>query len=480
MQPRVLRRSILLFAALLLGSLWAAGGCRKGASPPNLLLVVLDTTRADALSCYGNPVSTTPRLDALAAQGALFERAFSTDFWTLPSHASLLTGLYPSEHGATSETNHLGEQAVTLAEVLQRRGYATGAFVANPWVGEQRGFGQGFQRFSETWRSDRPAGSSHRLDPGAVEDALAWIDARVKAGEPFFAFLNLNRAHLPYDPDPEVEVRLHPEPRPLARVARLKRVAGMWGYLGGAISLDELDFQILRELYDGEVAMTDALVGRLVDHLAGLGVLDRTVVVVTADHGENVGDHGRIDHLLSMYDSTLHVPLLFRYPPVIRPGERHDGLVSLVDVFPTVLGLLGQGNEETDRRSLLGRERGGGPEASVPYVVAENERPRNGVDLMRREYPGFDASSIDQRLRMIRTGDYKLVWREHDGVELYDLRSDPGEEHDVAALQPEARHRLEALLEAWKAGLAPPPKSAQAASPDAETTRQLRALGYAE
>jgi arylsulfatase A-like enzyme len=469
--PPLLLVRIALAVSLLVG--WV--GCAKAPAPPNLLLVVLDTTRADALSCYGNAAGTTPRLDALAAQGALFERAFSTDFWTLPSHASLFTGLHPSEHGATSETNRLSEEALTLAERLEAHGYATGAFVANPWVGIERGFGQGFQRFEETWRPGRKPGVSHRLDPGAVEDAQAWISAQVERGSPFFAFLNLNGAHLPYAPDPSVHAHLYPQPRPLERMARLKKIAGMWEYLGGAFRLDALDFEILRELYHAEVAMTDALVGRLADHLAALGVLDETVIVVTSDHGEHLGEHGLIDHTLSLYDPALRIPLLIRHPGKVAAGERRSELASLVDIMPTILALLGLADDEMAGRSLF-------VEGRMPreFVVAENERPTNGVELMRRAFPDFDADSIDERMRMVRTDRYKLIWRERNGLELYDLRSDPGEQHDLASDAPEQRDRLLELLRAWQGELAPPPTVSRLESTDTETLEQLRALGYAE
>ncbi len=468
-----------LLRLVSIGLLAAVTGCADGPRPPNLLLVVLDTTRADALSTYGNPLPVTPRIDQLASEGAVFERAFSTDFWTLPSHASLFTGLYPSDHGATSETNRLGEDAVTLAEVLADAGYATGGFVSNPWVGVERGFSQGFELFSETWRPGREPGASNRLDSGAVREAGDWIAAQVRAERPFFAFLNLNRPHLPYDPDPSLHARLFPQPQPLRRVAALKKLAGMWEHLAGELILEENDYEILRELYQAEVAMTDRLVGELIDRIHALGVLDDTVIVVTADHGENIGDHGLIDHTLSMYDSTLRIPLVVRYPARVPAGSRIRTLASLTDVFPTVLSLLGLADDTQAPRSLFD------PNREAPsHVVAENERPTNGVELMRRRFPDFDTRSIDGRMRMVRTDRFKLIRRERDGetksTELYDLEEDPGEERNVASHEIATRDRLLGLLEEWEANRTPAEKLPPLDSNDREAILQLRALGYAE
>lgn len=165
---------------------------------PNVLLVVLDTVRADALSCYGNPRQTTPHTDQLAADGVRFANAYSTCFWTLPAHASLFTGLYPSQASATSETNHLPQRLTTLAEHLEGEGYRTAAFVRNAWVSAERGFAQGFELFVEDWRED--SGDEATDEREAVELAIEWIGDNAGEEEPFFLFVNLNVAHLPYTP----------------------------------------------------------------------------------------------------------------------------------------------------------------------------------------------------------------------------------------------------------------------------------------
>jgi len=444
---------------------------------PNVLLVVLDTTRADALSSYGHPKPTTPVIDRLAAEGARFTRAFTTDFYTLPAHASLLTGLYPSNHGATSETGHLPAERTTLAERLRAEGYRTAAFVSNPWVAGDLGFRQGFETYVEAWRP-HPKDPTRKLeDRGSVLLAAQWLEERATAGEPFFAFINFNQAHLPYYPSTEVLTRLSPNPRPMDRVVRLREVAGMWLQVAGRQTFDELDFEIMNELYEGEVAMLDAQVEKLAKALEAAGVLDETLLVITSDHGENIGEHGRIDHMLSMYDTTIRVPLVLRYPPRVAAGTVDAELASIVDVYPTVLdavGLLGDAQEGAGR-SLLGERRD-----PPPFVFAENERPLNGIKLLNDAFPDFDTSPIDRRMRMIRTPRYKLIWREGAGVELFDLESDPDELEDISASQPEIRAALEAqLMERMRlqdGGGA----ELRAKLPDAETLDELRALGYVE
>jgi arylsulfatase A-like enzyme len=445
-----------------------------------VVIVVLDTTRADALSSYGNSKPTTPHIDELARQGLRLTSAFSTDFWTLPAHASLFSGLYPSDHRATAETNQLRPDVDTLAERLRRAGYRTAAFVTNPWLGAERGFGQGFETYVEMWNQKPRTTGSASDEKRAVAQATAWTRERVAAGEPFFLFLSLNTPHLPYSPDPLVLVGLSPQARPLARVARLRRIAGMWRHLAGVETFDETDFQILRDLYDAEVAMADALVGRLVAALREEQVLDQTLVVVTSDHGENIGDHGKIDHLLSMYDTTLRIPMVLRYPKRIAAGSVDDTLVSLVDVSATVLDVCGLDALSPDHPDAAGRSLVD-PEARPPaFVIAENERPLNGIKKMRKSFPDFDTDAIDQRMRMLRTERYKLIWSEKSGTQLFDLDADPDEQQDLASTEPQVRARLEELLSGWMQARSTGPDGESFESSDPEALRRLRALGYIE
>ncbi len=470
---RRLTKTALLLAAAL--------ACSPPADPkPNIVLVVLDTTRADALSAYGNARPTTPRLDELARSGARFERAYATDFWTLPSHASLLTGLHPSEHGATSESDSLRTSVDTLAEQLAAAGWRTGAFVSNPWLSRERGFAQGFELYHEAWTAAPPGADEYLADRAGLQTALAWMDQRAPGpARPFFAFFNWNSAHLPYQPEPLGYVDLFPAPFDIDRVAALKQINGGWAVLAGALALDPSDLRMMRNLYESEVARLDGLVGQLVDGLAARGLLDDTLLIVTADHGEAFGEHGLIDHLFSMYESTLRVPLIIHFPARFRAGDVRGELVSLVDIVPTILDVAGIADRAVQEapRSLADPDR-----IAATYVVAENERPLHALELMKASFPEFDMQPYDHRLRMIRSGDHKLIWREGRGVELYDLAADPQEQHDLATADPVTRDRLLALLEAWMDEHPVTPESPKSIleSQDPRAVEQLRALGYVD
>ncbi|MEN8151042.1 MAG: sulfatase [Planctomycetota bacterium] len=459
---------ILAFAALLAvpacGPDGGAGGPR-----PNVLLVVLDTTRADFLSSYGFPRETTPVIDGLAETGVRYENAFSTAPWTLPSHASLFTGLYPTEARATSETLHLPQYVTTLAERMSDAGYRARAAVANPWVCPERGFDRGFEEFVETWRAP--------LRRPPVVEPLEWIRESKESGKPFFVFLNFNTPHLPYNPRPEFRKRFVSAGRDPVAVGRLARLYGTYEYYVGKKRLEAEEIEILRELYAAEVASVDTMLGRIFGALRDAGMFDDTLIVVVGDHGENIGDHGHLGHFLSMHETLLRIPLVVRYPKRFPSGEVVTDLVSLIDVLPTVLdasGIAGTpASAHIGRRSLCSPER-----ERREFVIAENGRPVTVLDQLRKHFPEFDTAALDHRTRTIRNDRHKLIWRVGEGTELYDLRADPEETKDLAGTRPEIERDLRAKLEAWA-------KSHPAIQPvgeidvdDPEALERLRALGY--
>ncbi|MEC8423194.1 MAG: sulfatase-like hydrolase/transferase, partial [Myxococcota bacterium] len=282
---------------------------------PNVLLISLDTTRADALACYGNKVAATPVLDALAQQGTRFSRAFSVTPLTIPAHSSLFTGLYPPRHGVRDNGDFfLGPEAVTLAERLQEAGYATAASVGAEVTTHRWGFGQGFEAyFDEMGETAADAGSRWKVERRGdlvVDDALSWLKPRVEEGagrqrKPWFAWVHLFDVHHPYEP-----------PAPY----------------------DEL---FSNQPYLGEVAWVDEQVGRLVAALEEADALDDTWVFVVADHGEGMGSHGELLHGVLLYNATVRIPFIVR-PPGGRAAPSFEHFpVSLVDVAPTILALAG-------------------------------------------------------------------------------------------------------------------------------------------
>jgi len=474
-RPRALRTAIILCLAA------ATGGCgdvSDVASPadarPNVVVIVLDTVRADALSCYGNTEPLTPHVDAVARDGTRYATTYATCFWTLPSHASLLTGLYPSEAGATSETNHLPEAVETLAERLRRDGYATGAVVRNPWLSVERGFAQGFDVFVEAWRTTEVP--EIEAEHAAVGAAVEWMAERAREPAPFFLFVNLNLAHLPYTPSDEALQHVATREWPPDHVERMRGIESGWGHLTGRLELQASDYELLRELYHAEVWLLDAMVGELDRALHELGVADRTVLVVTSDHGENLGEHGRIDHVLSMYEPTVRVPLVIRGPG-IPAGDVVTEPVSLVDVTPALLAACSVPDRDASGAS---RSNGASP-FTRDAVYAENRRPVNGVRLLERWFPDFDASSIDHPMRMVRSGSDKLIWTADVGTELYDLDTDPGESLDLSGRRSDRRDDLLAILRQWALGQRPVAGQVpEVAGRDRENLERLRRLGYVE
>jgi arylsulfatase A-like enzyme len=460
-----------------------AAGCGSESSDtvvrPNVVVIVLDTTRADVFGCYGHGGALTPRIDALAKEGVRYTRAYATDFWTLPSHASLLTGLYPTQCQATSETNHLPAAVTTLAERLKAEGYRTGAAVANAWVSAERGFAQGFDVYHEGWR--QRARGPVAAERAVATRAAAWFleNAGETADEPSFLFVNLNIAHLPYRPRPSVFERVRSREWPPDQVRRVSEVHGMWAHLAGQLKLGETDLRVLRELYEAEIAHADELVGLVLDAIDRSGTRDRTLVVLTSDHGENLGDHGMIDHLLSMYETTIRIPLIVRYPERFAGGRAIDHLVSLVDIVPTVLDVCGLPAEESSGIPRLGVPLDSGSLPDRPFVVAENDRPVNGVNLLRQHFPRFDVTAIDRPVRTLITPTHKLIWHVGGETELYDLAADPEELENLSQTQGELRASMLATIRRWtETSLRGVKRAEPLESRDAQALERLRGLTY--
>ncbi|MDX1503879.1 MAG: sulfatase-like hydrolase/transferase, partial [Thermoanaerobaculia bacterium] len=389
------------------------------------------------------------------------------------SHATLFTGLPPTAAGATAESHRLPEAALTLAERLVAAGYRTFGASCNSWVSVERGFAQGFEVFEEPWRL-RGHGEP---EEEAVRQVTGWIEEAAAGEAPAFFVVNLNGPHLPYDPPRELARRFVDPGWPGRRLGALSRIAGPWAHFTGALVLTPDDFAMLSQLYATEIHHADLQVGELLAALERAGTRDETLVVVTSDHGENLGDHGRIGHALSMYDTTLRVPLIVRYPPAFAAGTVVGELVSLLDVAPTVLSLTGAvapgEAEETARRSLAGPRRGG-----RRFVVAENGRPLAALELLAESFPAFDARGIDHPMLALRTDRHKLVWKGEAGVELYDLAADPAELDDLSAAQPRVRDELLRGLELWREAVRSAEPAELYRSEDEEAREWLRTLGY--
>ena len=436
----------LLAVALLL---LLAPGCRSGPRP-NILLVVADTARADRFLQEGERAAIAPRVAALARDGAAYLDARSPSPWTLPAHASLFTGLYPSSHGAESGHLRIPDDAPFLAERLRRAGYRTQAYVANPWVGKDYNFHVGFDTFDEVWRSVK--GTEGEMGAEAIVGKVSrWLEWRAgnddAKAKPFFVFVNFFEPHLPYNPPEPERSRLLPSGAAAGDAGRVERLRRFKNpdevrAILGQIRLDAEDRRILGALYDGEIAYVDRRIGDLLDRLSSHGLLDDTVVAVTSDHGEMLGEHGLYDHKLSLYEPVLRIPLVVRYPARVAAGQRIDVPVMLQDLYPTLLALAGVEPDPSQEARRLPGIRGmkAGPIRGATLddpLVAEYARPAEFLPVMRQLDPQADLSRWDASLVSFTYGTRKLVWSSAGPPSLYDLAADPGESNPLPASGPQ-------------------------------------------
>lgn len=437
-----------LFALLWLATLVASGCTSPSApsAPPNVVLISIDTLRADHLGAYGYARATSPNVDALAREGALFENAVSPSSWTLPAHASLLTGVSPYVHGAVAPQNRIRDDVPTLAERLRERGYATEAFVNAPFLSSRYGFARGFDRFHEV----RGTEASHHQ---GVLDAI-----RSERRRPVFFFIHYMDVHTPYQPPPEYNrfASVTSQRDVLARqgiedggmLKLLRAVAD------GEATLTPGDRDVLVDLYDGEILAMDAKLGELVatirEHLSR-----DTIIIVTSDHGEEFLEHGSLLHGRTLYEEVLHVPLVVAGPGV-KPGLRVRSLATLADVPPTIL-------EWANARAAPGMEGG-----SLAGLAAGREPDELGGEVALHTL----ASDRSVELRGIRTAHTKAIHDLRNGRrERYDLRADPAEARSLEELPELARaeRRLDELRVR---------ESPLARKPDRRSVEALEALGY--
>ena len=475
---------------------WSSPGTGPGDPRPNIVLVVLDTQRVDRLGCYGYPRATSPRLDAFAADALVFENGISAAIWTLPSHASIFTGLFPSEHGATYDHRWLDDEFTTIAEMLAAEGYETVALSNNYWVSGITNVTQGFDRVLRPASIHYARGNSVAefadkvLYPAGVvgkwvgvataEDtgakytnqlASRWLAGRDRS-RPFFLFVNYMEPHDPYRPHlPHRELFVE-----RADIGDSYRTT--WGMpqefsLLGQDVYTERELELLNRVYDGETRLVDDYLGDLIERLAEHVPLDDALIVITSDHGENLGDHHLQGHTHCVYDTLAHVPLVVRYPPRLRPGRSAD-LVQTVDLLPTVIDAAAGRpvpTASTFGRSLLGQA----PEDRV--AVIERIAPQS----LAVADPSFDPAPFLGAIRAIRRGSWKYIVWESGREELFDLDGDPGEAVNLIDERRDIADALAGRLEEWMAASRP-----YAAKETPEPTRalddkareRLRALGY--
>ena len=411
-------------AYLVLSRAGTGGVDLAAGSTHNVLLITLDTTRADRLGCYGYTGARTPRLDGLAAAGVRFARAYAPAPLTLPSHASIMSGLYPVAHGVRNNGHDLPAGMAMLAGILKAKGFATAAFVSSFSVDSRFGIGRGFDVYDDTFDAEQPlkGANAERRAEETFARFSKWLAGI--GSERFFAWVHYYDPHLPYDP-PAPYREGHP--------------------------------------YDGEIAYMDHYVGAVLDLLEERGLLDKTLVVAAGDHGEGLGDKVEAGHGIFLYDETVRVPLIVHDRAVFRRLQVVESVVRLIDVAPTILETIG-----------LGREAAGMQGQSL--VPALSGRPGKDLDALIETFYPRENFGWSELVGLV-SGRWKLI--QSPRPELFDLGPDPGERTNLfgaaAAKAGELGKRLEQEIFRMSAGQGAPAGTAPGRVEDRE---RLRSLGY--
>jgi len=410
-------------------------------TPPNIILITLDTVRADRMGFLGSQRKLTPNLDALARQSVVFTRAYSQVPLTTASHATILTGTYPQFHKVNDFGVPLAADLPYAPDILKALGYRTAAFIGSlildPGARSAPGFDRGFDTYDAGFHRRRPGESRYdaieRRAGEVVRRTLTWLNQHPRG--PFFVWVHLYDAHDPYDPPEPYKSRYASAP------------------------------------YDGEIAYADSAVGKFLSQLRVRGLYDGAVIAVMADHGEALGDHGETTHGIFLYDETIRVPLLFKLPGERSAGKRIESRVELVDVLPTILQAvrvaIPQGVQGQSLLTLL----------KAPTTKAgTSKEPATPADR-----PSYAESDYPHRtfgwspLRALRTGKYLFIEAPHK--ELYDQSADPKAEHNLAAASVAVANTLASQLDAFRQKTSSAREAPQV-SPDPELQEKLSALGY--
>ena len=467
---------IAIASVLVLGGgavIWGTRASPAEPARPNVILISVDTLRADHLGCYGYQRPTSPSIDLLARRGVRFDQAFSQSSWTLPSHLSLLTSRYPHSHGVETDKQRLPDDVTTLAEALGDAGYSTHAFISWVYVSDKYGFGKGFDEYQELLPPSDEVTSSTEASIKAsafVDCVIEW--AGLGPRQPFFLFLHLFDPHINYEPPaPFDEMFGTPSPG---------KTEGTFEYLRRYIKGVHREPERIPAdrraralaLYDGEIRFTDHELGRLWTALGDRGLLDNSVIVFTSDHGEEFDDHGSMEgHQWTLYDEVLHIPLIMVFPHHRFAGRTVPAVAQLIDVAPTILDFLDLDiPTEFQGRSLLPLLTG----------VASDEPPGMAFSEIKR----FNEKWA------VRTPTHKLIYTKDIGLnargvpvvpgyELYDTSRDPREQENIYEESDPLARELVILVRRWME-TDPAPETLSLPSLDDRDLDRLRGLGYVE
>ncbi|WP_435079446.1 sulfatase [Halococcus sp. AFM35] len=492
---------------------------------PNVCLIVMDTARAQSALPTENP-GVMPNLESFAYEGSTFTNAITTAPWTLPSHASIFTGQYTSDHRTNAGSLSFDPEVVPLAARLSEDGYETAAISNNTWISPEFGFDTGFNHFQRGWKltsegveltdivrnNDTRTGQLRAIlsnltltdFPATVVNALynrfyhkkydygakltnyrtkEFVSKTRDEPHPFFLFLNYLEPHLEYDPPKSYRYEHKPKGASATDLDSVNQE--QWEYICGNVSMDDADFRALEALYEGELSYLDYRLGNLFEWMEEEGVLDETMIIIVGDHGENIGNHRLMDHQYCLYDTLLRVPLIIRYPDSVPEDTTVQKLVEARDIYPTVLdacGLNAPEKDEVSSHSLLEcSPKNPSTTEGRDYAFAEYLVPQPDIEQLKNRAGSAERAdhldSLDRSLRCIRTEDWKLIKASDGRMELYDLESDPEESEDVKDTHPEVVSELSEVLNS-EFGLVKKWDREQFNEMSGSTRSQLEDLGY--
>ncbi len=439
----LMRGGLLAASALLIASIAPACG-RAAAQRPNILVVVISSLRADHVSAYGYARATTPTIDGLASEGALYATALTPTPWAPAAHASILSGRYISEHGVTFASPRLAEGLDTVAEHLKEEGYATVAVITETALSSASGFGQGFDEFVEIRPEE--SGPPHDGAAAAEEEAVKRLSAHADAGTPFFGYVVLKNPALPWNPPEEYRERFLDRPVVLPELDRLSQ---LWlpfarQYTMGLVTMPPQELETMVSLYDGEIAYADYRLGRILDGLEKDGHAENLALFVTSDAGEDLGEHGLIADPSSLFDTIIHVPLVARWPGRIPRATRLTEQVVTIDLPAAILAIARRDPAETSPPELF---------RSRPVAICEAPHDPDAIRYYRSLRPEEDPSIFARNLLAVRTPQHKFVVTSLGTAALFDLSSDPEERVSVLEADTAKAAELNAHLGSWAAGL---------------------------
>jgi arylsulfatase A-like enzyme len=473
---------------------------------PNIILIVMDTVRADHLSCYGYFRKTTPNIDKIANQGVLFENAFSAAPWTPPSHASIFSGRYPSDHKTIGRNISLNKDVPVIPEILSQKHYRTIGITCCRMLNHESGFSRGFDKYvdvSAARKTTRDVMQSITRGPdkgaylaNATIKKLLKEHIQKNKQQPFFMFINYFESHTPYDPPrpfkskfcnkltqskiylnefilrkflAKTTERFADNNLDISRLQFIASGGGGFSFAAKKLSISDKEWAVVKSWYDGEINYLDSRIGELISFLKDSGIFENTILVLTADHGEIFGEHGLAVHPLCLYDSVLRVPLIFSGPPIANHGKRLSQIVSTVDIFPTILDIAGvKASDKIAGRTL--------------YPFNERQTHKSicaeygGLHLLslRAKYVLEELNKIDQGCKCVRTDNYKYIYSV-DKEELYDVKNDPAEKVNLISKLPEKAQSLKKELQSSTDISFFGPKTF---SDKTEMLNRLKALGY--